>query len=78
MEKISTELLAEAAREPAKSFNILIVLEDEKDADNLPIKEFKTYMGNIVAAMVSGSEITSLSKMESIKSIEMDGEVTAW
>ena len=78
MEKISKELLNEAAREPEKSFNVLIVLAGEKDADNLPIKEFKTYMGNIVAATVTGSEITSLSKMESVQSIEMDGEVTAW
>ncbi|TVQ01042.1 MAG: hypothetical protein EA359_14710 [Balneolaceae bacterium] len=78
MEKISIELRNEALRNPEKTFNVLIVLKDGNSVESLPIKDFKTYMGTILFAELTGSEITSLNKMENVTSIEIDGEVTAW
>jgi len=78
MEKISIELRNEALRNPEKLFNVLIVLKDGHSVESLPIKDFKTYLGNIVAAKITGSEIVSLNKLENVTSIEIDGEVTAW
>ncbi len=55
----------------------MIVLTDEKAAGELPIKNYKSYMGNILSATVTGAQITELNKLESVESVEIDGEVGA-
>jgi hypothetical protein len=77
MGKLSEKLLADAKRNPQKTFQVLIVLNDETDAETLPISNFKKYMGNILAATLTGKEVVVLSGMKTVQSIELDGEVNA-
>ncbi len=77
MAKISKDLLNRAENKPDEQFQVMIVLSDEKAAGQLPIKNYKTYMGNIVSARITGAEITELNKLKSVESIEIDGEVRA-
>lgn len=78
MEKISKKLYNEASDKPEELFEILIVLNHKDDVKEIPLAMFKTYMGTILSATVTGSEIIMLSKMKCVTSIEVDGEVTAW
>ncbi|MCC5907106.1 MAG: hypothetical protein JJU13_12920 [Balneolaceae bacterium] len=77
MAKISKDLLSRASDQPNEKFMVMIVLTDEKAAGELPIKNYKSYMGNILSATVTGAQITELNKLDSVESVEIDGEVRA-
>ncbi|NBB76630.1 MAG: hypothetical protein GVY02_04550 [Bacteroidetes bacterium] len=75
MEKITGDLKKACSREPKKQFDVVIVLKEESDPKQLPIKSYNRLMDNILSASMKGSEILELEKHDSIQSVEPDGEV---
>ncbi|GEM_PF-6042114 len=75
-EKISKDLLESARKKPKATFKIIVFVNKDEDVSKLPLKDFKTYMGNLLSANASGEEITKLACIDSVKSIEIDEEVS--
>lgn len=76
MKNLQTDLENAIRQHPEKSYRVLIVTKDESDMSELKIENAKKLMDNILSAELKGSKILSIAKNSSVKSIELDSEVS--
>ncbi|TVR18701.1 MAG: D-aminoacylase [Balneolaceae bacterium] len=78
MEKVTEELQQKIKQNPGKEFRLLLVVKEGTDPATLPVNVKEVYMSNIFLLYANGRQIIKLAALDSVKSIEEDGEVTGF
>lgn len=76
MEKIKKSLRESAESDPDRLFNVLVVLREDANIKQIPLQDYNLVMENIASANIPGSKVIELSRLNAVKSIELDDDMS--
>lgn len=72
MEKISPDLENEIKANRMAKHKVIITINENAQAENLPINNYTKLMVNVLSAELDGNEINTLSQIDEVIAIEPD------